>query len=495
MKGGNSMNIIGNELVKRYEQVYFDEFYKDIFDDELSHKELDDEGSFTPGEYIGIATRISTFKAQNGKETTKSHNYYIYDGLDTLDELVHEDKSNLANEIRRLTIVSPVSYCGSRRTSQNSRFLYSLVVEIDHLVVNKKGEQTGLEELLYQIDKEKQPRPTYIVASGSGVHLYYKFEKPIPCFANVKKSLWRYKKQLTKKLWNKFVTFDYQPEKIQYESVFQGFRMVGTRTKQGDLCEAFRTGPSVTIEYMNQFSAKTNQIDIVYKSELPLAKAKELYPEWYDKRIVKGDKSKGHWDCNRALYDWWKDRISNETVVGHRYYCLMCLSVYAIKCNIDFEELEKDAYGFLEQFEDMTTNEDNHFHEEDVEAALDIYRNRGDNLYTYPITYIERHSGLAIERNKRNGRTQSEHVRMMNFVRDELNHNDTWNKIGNGRKAKYEIVYQWRQDHPNGKKVDCIRETGLTKPTVYKWWDIQLLDLRKEPKEQDPRLAFLDEIE
>jgi hypothetical protein len=173
----------------------------------------------------------------------------------------------------------------------------------------------------------------------------------------------------------------------------------------------------------------------------------------------------------------------------------MCLSVYAIKCNIDFEELEKDAYGFLEQFEDMTTNEDNHFHEEDVEAALDIYRNRGDNLYTYPISYIERHSGLTIERNKRNGRTQSEHVRMMNFVRDELNHNDTWNKIGNGRKAKYEIVYQWRQDHPTGRKVDCIRETGLDKKTVYKWWDIQLLDLRKEPKEQDPRLAFLDEIE
>jgi hypothetical protein len=57
------------------------------------------------------------------------------------------------------------------------------------------------------------------------------------------------------------------------------------------------------------------------------------------------------------------------------------------------------------------------------------------------------------------------------------------------------IVYQWRQDHPTGRKVDCIRETGLTKPTVYKWWDIQLLDLRKEPKEQDPRLAFLDEIE
>jgi hypothetical protein len=235
----------------------------------------------------------------------------------------------------------------------------------------------------------------------------------------------------------------------------------------------------VSIEYMNEYAAKANKIDIVYKSELPLAKAKELYPEWYDKRIVKGDKSKGHWDCNRALYDWWKDKIYFEAVVGHRYYCLMCLSVYAIKCNIDFEELERDAYGFLQHFEILTDTEDNHFTEEDVEAALDIYRNRGDNLYTYPISYIERHSGLAIERNKRNGRTQSVHLvlaRAMLNVKAELGECT----LGGRPDAKEKVQY-WRMDHPTGKKADCIRETGLAKHTVYKWWNENtLLDLRKK---------------
>lgn len=24
---------------------------------------------------------------------------------------------------------------------------------------------------------------------------------------------------------------------------------------------------------------------------------------------------------------------------------------------------------------------------------------------------------------------------------------------------------------PDGRKADCIRDTGLSKPTVYKWWD------------------------
>lgn len=39
---------------------------------------------------------------------------------------------------------------------------------------------------------------------------------------------------------------------------------------------------------------------------------------------------------------------------------------------------------------------------------------------------------------------------------------------GSGEKSK--IVEEWQRQHPDGKKADCIRETGLSKPTVYKWW-------------------------
>lgn len=39
-----------------------------------------------------------------------------------------------------------------------------------------------------------------------------------------------------------------------------------------------------------------------------------------------------------------------------------------------------------------------------------------------------------------------------------------------GRPEKAEIVKKWRKSHPEGTKADCVRETGLTKPTVYKWW-------------------------
>lgn len=51
--------------------------------------------------------------------------------------------------------------------------------------------------------------------------------------------------------------------------------------------------------------------------------------------------------------------------------------------------------------------------------------------------------------------------------RDVLGENEYKN---NGRPTAQDKVIKWKREHPNGKKADCIRETGLSKPTVYKWW-------------------------
>lgn len=36
--------------------------------------------------------------------------------------------------------------------------------------------------------------------------------------------------------------------------------------------------------------------------------------------------------------------------------------------------------------------------------------------------------------------------------------------------SKQKLVDEWRNYHPDGTKAACIRDTGLSKPTVYKWW-------------------------
>ena len=68
----------------------------------------------------------------------------------------------------------------------------------------------------------------------------------------------------------------------------------------------------------------------------------------------------------------------------------------------------------------------------------------------------------------------------MNAIRD-IEHPDGEWRNRDGRPDKQNIVKEWRKSHPAGKKADCIRETGLSKPTVYKWWnDVQLTDAQKK---------------
>lgn len=40
-----------------------------------------------------------------------------------------------------------------------------------------------------------------------------------------------------------------------------------------------------------------------------------------------------------------------------------------------------------------------------------------------------------------------------------------------GRPSAQRRVYEWRQQHPEGRKADCHRDTGLDPKTIRKWWD------------------------
>ena len=62
----------------------------------------------------------------------------------------------------------------------------------------------------------------------------------------------------------------------------------------------------------------------------------------------------------------------------------------------------------------------------------------------------------------------------MNLIRDEINGNKNWrNKDGRpkGSGTAQARVYEWRRQHPEGRKADCHRDTGLDPKTIRKWWD------------------------
>lgn len=166
-------------------------------------------------------------------------------------------------------------------------------------------------------------------------------------------------------------------------------------------------------------------------------------------------------------------KIIEKISAGHRYFGIMALAIYAKKCGISYEELEKDAFGFLEILDNRTEEEDNHFEIDDIVAALNCYH---DNYFTFPRDTIAKLTNVDIPKNKRNGRKQKVHLmgaRAVQEVNDKMN-GTNWRE-GNGRPkgsgTKENQVKEWRKNNPDGKKAQCIRDTGLSKMTVYKWWN------------------------
>jgi hypothetical protein len=436
-----------------YLENYFDEvspreFYRDIF----PAGELEEQGVQIPGKYNGVAVELLP-KEQYDLGDKLKHNakrYLLTDGLEILDQLLESDN---------FIIISPISYAGKSRQSNNARFIYAIAIDLDGIT-----EEHYLTDLFHQIEIEYLPKPTYIVWSGSGLHLYYQLEKPIPCFKNIVKQLAEFKTELTKKIWNVYVSELYQ--KPQIESLFQGFRLVGGITKGGNRTRAYSTGSKVTMEYLNTFVPEEAAVkQFTYKSDLSLQEAEKKYPEWFKRRIIE-KKPRGTWTANKAVYDWWLGKLNSQIATGHRYYGIMVLAIYAKKCGVSRDILEHDAYGLIEKMEELTVSEDNHFTREDVLAALEMFN---DNYITFPIDSISTLTAIAIEKNKRNGRKQADHIKLMNFIRDEINHNTDW-RNKDGRPNKKAIIEEWQRNHKYGTVKECIADTGASRNTVYKYW-------------------------
>ena len=463
-----------NELTAYLEQFYDEveprDFYRAIFPEgDLQKKgELREKGS-SVYKYNGIIVSVTNKKKANGDTLIKR--YTLTDDLDMIDEVCQTEDFSL---------MSPISYVGKERTAENARVMYAIAVDLDKIRI-ENGVPVGLISLLERHIElaGRIPKPTYIVSSGTGLHLYYVLSEPINLFKDTAKQLQIFKHDLTDLIWHDTICDIMSKKEIQQEGIYQGFRVVGTVTKTGDRARAYQIGDPVSMEYLNRYilNEAHRVTDLSYKRKgLTLQEAKEKYPEWYESRVVRKVK-RGSWHISRNLYEWWKRQILSGATVGHRYHCMTMLAIYAQKCSmydpkhnpdpVTREELERDAWKLFDHMESLTIAENNHFTTDDVMKALLAF---DEKWIIYPRRSVEYKSGIYIPANKRNGRKQADHIRLMNFVRDEINHNTDW-RNKEGRPDKIDQVRQWRQDHPEGKKADCIRETGLSKSTVYRHWE------------------------
>ena len=389
--------------------------------------------------------------------------------------LKEDDESLRFLSGRKFAIMSPITYVGRNNTQENARYLYALAFDLDGVSLRKHHKMFDL------VKRGMMPMPNLIVNSGHGYHLYYLLEDPVPLHPVIVPLLNRLKHGMTNILWNMGTS---ELEDRQYQSILQSFRLPGTLTKFGKRIRAF-VCPGVdryTLEDLNKYlytyklspeelSSCTGKARYNPKG-VTLSEAERMWPEWYFSRVVQKKRVGRKWHVNRAVYDWWHNTLlsaGDEIKVHHRYWCLLTLVIYAVKCDIPRDEVLADALALVPKMDSYTDTEDNRFTEDDVHDAMLAY---DENYNKWPIKTIEDTTLFRIERNRRNGRPQEEHVKMMSLIRDNISFPDgSWRK-GNGRKAQGDIVRQWREENPNNNnKSQCAKETGLDRKTVRKWWD------------------------
>ncbi len=459
-----------------YPEVSPHDFYRDLFPEgSLQQKGVQHCGK---GNIVG-----------NNLMLTRSRKVIISDGLEDLPKLVGA----------RFGLIGPFSSFGESYKQDNAHELFALAIDIDYVG------KVHLKRLLRQFQNYEENKkntwkrmpPSYLVSSGRGIHLYYFLDKPIELYKHRAKILSELKMALVNYMWNESTSM--KAKEPDRSGIYQCFRCVGSLSK---ICldkdrkkivtreypvRAYRiTGKRYSLEEIRD-SIEGCTIDLsglyqmpeIPKGKVSKAEAAELWPDWYERRIEKGEPPRPHkktWTCNTALYEWWKQKVRDEAIVGGRYYTIVALCCYGRKCGISDGKIRKDAWELYEFLESITDDEANHFTRQDMRDALGILKDP-DMLHTIEHTrqWIEEKTKIEIPPNKRNPKPRNRKTKHQEYRRGIkalkiMMGEDDWNK--GGRPTAEQMVRDWRIANPEGRKIDCQRETGLSRPTVLKWWDV-----------------------
>ena len=365
-----------------------------------------------------------------------------------------------------MTLCSGLTYRGRVNRLQYAQNMNALVFDLDAVGKNE------LMNLFARIGKKPAlrtlPQPTFIVMSGTGLHIYYVFENPIALYPNIKLQMKALKYDLTFRMWEYKATS--MEKQIQYQSINQGFRMVGSKNdKYGLPVRAFKTGDRVTLEYMNQYvDEEKNRVDVnkpFQPTKYTIEEAKEKFPEWYQRVVVEGNRRAKRWDIKRDLYDWWL-RQSYKVKGGHRYYFLMCMAIYAVKCNIPKKEVREDMYKIFDELKEIEHS--NPLEEDDIKSALETYDRQ---YYNFTIDDIVKLTDIPIEKNKRNYRKQNFHLRIARTTLELMNEENETVLQGRpkGSGTKESIVKEYLEENPNDSPTEIAKKLGISRTTVYKY--------------------------
>lgn len=414
------------------------------------------------------------------------------------------DVDDLMNyqSVRNDVYVPPASFINGYYSGTGCKDILALVVDLDGI------DPETLKNILENGNiGDMTPLPTYIVNSGSGVHFYYVFKEPVPhyhCNRPILKSMYKRLCMITKKNIK---------ARTDRHALTQPFRLPGSQTKLGQTATGWKSGDKWGAhEFAHRLGVDSEKLDL---QQRPLLSQKEYHAEKERRMDERGPAKKGkrQWksslDGNVGFYEYCLERCFEETQEGTRYNSLVGMTVVAYKVRLGHtpegrERLERDLLRLVAHYNKIGKR----MRPKEAAKALRAYNPEADRCRSET---LEEWFGWEFRRDakKRREERKEKHPDAPVLSRAEILEDARlirdirmrrlgrkWDD-GNGRKpgsgSKEQEVRSWRIQNPNGKPADCIRETGISKNTVYKWWGQKTLVV--DPAEQgkkplDPAVRF-----
>jgi len=244
-------------ILKKDDEVTYREKIKSYYE-KMEHLNIYYEALTTKEFYREIFPE-GTFSRTNHPEDKKPNGIIQVEKIDGKQRsiIVHDELSEIEKvENAEFAIMNGVSYFGNRGIMENSSFMYAMIFDLDDMTLQ------NLKELIYQMSIGLIPQCSLLTLSGGGAHIYYIFEEPIALYKPIQKVLNDLKKALTTVIWNSYTSSN---PKIQRQSIFQKFKVVGGLTKfqNGIKVVGYQIGGKTTItELLGYLISQDDVVDV-----------------------------------------------------------------------------------------------------------------------------------------------------------------------------------------------------------------------------------------
>lgn len=358
-------------------------------------------------------------------------------------------------ENRNDMLMGGCTYFNNWISKKSAKDIYSFIIDMDNVYSGTL--LNALRQDWKTANGEVLPMPTYIVNSGTGLHLYFVLTEPIPNYKVTTKNLDKLYRALAIQQTTNRV---YLQKQVQWFG--QDFRMAGGMNKYDWKNTVFRVGKKWDIDDLGK-AVGLKDVHFIRYGE---PRTKKLGTE--QKTRHKHTKRNG-WRTNRAFYDCALQNCRAKTKEGNRYTSMCALSVIAWKCNVSQEELEKDLISLLPDYNKGAIRQ---IKEKEIYSAMKMYNSKA--ILTQRES-LENWQGWEYKPIKRNGIKREQHLYLARRRKEDMKMlgMPLKNKEGRpkGTGTAEPIIRAYMENNPLASKAEVIRGTGLSKPTVYKYYD------------------------